>query len=56
VNRKKGKFVRRKIIALLVVSLGAVLVYSFAPASLTPQGRVVLAILFVAAALWLWPL
>jgi len=45
--------VRRKIIALLVVSLGAVLVYSFAPASLTPQGRVVLAILFVAAALWL---
>jgi len=45
--------VRRKIIALLVISLGAFLVHSFAPASLTPQGRVVLAVLFVAAALWL---
>jgi sodium-dependent dicarboxylate transporter 2/3/5 len=45
--------VRRKIIYVLVVCLGAFLVYSFAPVSLTAQGRVVLAVLFVAAVLWL---
>ncbi len=44
---------RRKIISIAVIGLGAFLVYTFAPASLTPQGRVVLAVLFVAAALWL---
>jgi len=45
--------VRRKIIWIAVVSLGAFLVYSFAPDSLTSQGQVVLAVLFVAAVLWL---
>jgi len=45
--------VRRKIIPIVLVALGAFLVYAFAPGSLTPQGRVVLATLFVAAALWL---
>ncbi len=44
---------RRKFIWLVLVSLGAFLIYSFAPISLAPQGRVVLAVLFVAAALWL---
>ncbi len=44
---------RRKIIWIAVVSLGAFLVYSFAPDSLTSQGQVVLAVLFVAAVLWL---
>jgi sodium-dependent dicarboxylate transporter 2/3/5 len=45
--------VRRKIIWLVGVSLGAFLIYTLAPGSLTPQGQVVLAVLFVAAALWL---
>ena len=44
---------RRKIICVTAVSLGAFLVYSLAPDSLTSQGRVVLAVLFVAAVLWL---
>ena len=44
---------RKKIIWLVVVSLAALLVYRFAPDSLAPQGQVVLAVLFVAAVLWL---
>ncbi|MFO7742044.1 MAG: SLC13 family permease [Anaerolineae bacterium] len=44
---------RRKIICVVFVSLGAFLVYSIAPPSLSPQGQVVLAVLFVAAVLWL---
>ena len=44
---------RRKVFWLVLIALGAFLVYSFAPDSLAPQGRVVLAVLFVAAALWL---
>ena len=44
---------RRKIISIVAVALGAFLIYSFAPVSLAPQGRVVLAVLFVAAVLWL---
>ncbi len=44
---------RRKFIWLVSVSLGAFLIRALAPDSLTPQGQVVLAVLFVAAALWL---
>ena len=43
----------RKIVSLVVIALIAFLIYFFGPPSLAPQGRVVLAILFVAAALWL---
>lgn len=43
----------RKVMSLVFISLAAFFVYLFAPASLAYQGRVVLAVLFVAAALWL---
>lgn len=44
---------RRKVLSIALIAVGAAVIHYFAPASLAPEGRVVFAILFVAAALWL---